>query len=124
MSKITAVRHLAEVGYAGCMVLMLLWQGWLSPHPHVNPVWVTVFWMLPLLLPLRGIWQQKPYTHAWSSFIACLYLCHGLVQLYDSEQERWLALAEIILVSCWLVGSILYARWQGQILGLGLKKKK
>lgn len=124
MSKITGARLLAELGFFGTLLLTILWQSWLSVHPQLSSLWLTLLWCIPLLFPLKGILQRKPYTHAWSSFIACLYLTHGLVQFYTTPDERLLASLEVALVCVWLVGSILYARWQGQHLGLGLKKRK
>lgn len=124
MNKIITARTAAEVGFFGTLALTIAWQSWLSPHPQISSLWLTLIWCVPLLFPLKGMLQRKPYTHAWSSFIACLYLTHGLVQTYTTPTERGLAIAEILLVCCWLVGSILYARWQGRVLGLGLKKKK
>ncbi|GGA82172.1 membrane protein [Neiella marina] len=123
MQKVTAVCWLSKVGYFGLYALIVLWQGVLSPHPHVSSLWLTVLWLVPLLFPLRGIIANNPYTHAWSTFIALLYLMHGCVQIYVEPAERWLAFIEIVLVSCWLVGSILFARWRGKQLGLGLKKR-
>ena len=122
--KVNLARIMAEFGYFGTFTLVFAWQSWLSPHPQLSAGWMTFLWCLPLLFPLKGMIQRKPYTHAWSCFIACLYLCHGLVQLYVTPTEWWLAWAEVLLVGLWLIGAILFARWQGQVLGLGLKKKK
>ncbi|MBW8192201.1 DUF2069 domain-containing protein [Neiella marina] len=118
------MRKLALVGYFGVIALVILWQSMLSPHPHVSSMWLSVLWLIPLLFPLKGMIKNNPYTHAWSTFIAMLYLMHGCVQVYVEPEERLLAAIEIGLVSCWLIGSIFYARWRGQQLGLGLKKRK
>lgn len=124
MNKIKAARWAAALGYFGLLLLTALWQSVLSPHPEISSLWLTMIWVVPLLFPLKGIIQGKPYTHAWSAFIACLYLTHALVQLYTTPEERALAAAELVLVCCWLIGATLFARWQGQALGLGLKKRK
>ena len=34
---------------------------------------ILIVYVLPLLLPTKGIIQNKPYTHAWASFIVLLY---------------------------------------------------
>ncbi|MCM2679280.1 DUF2069 domain-containing protein [Echinimonas agarilytica] len=122
--NVLIARRCAEIGYFGLIVLILCWQIWLSPHPHVNPTVTAILWLIPLIFPLKGMIKANPYTHAWSSFVACLYVTHALVQFYTEPAERYLAAVEFILVSMWLVGSIFYARWRGRQLGLGLKKKK
>ena len=117
-------RYTALVGYLGLITLVILWQGVISPHPHISPVWLTTLWLIPLLFPLRGMLRGTPYTYAWGTFISTLYLTHAAVLLYTSPEERLLAFIELCLVSSWIVGSTLYARWKGQELGLGLKKRK
>jgi uncharacterized membrane protein len=34
----------------------------------------SLLWIIPLVLPLKGILKGQPYTFAWASFILCLYM--------------------------------------------------
>ncbi|GAL30559.1 DUF2069 domain-containing protein [Vibrio maritimus] len=99
-----------------------LWHGFLSPHPHINPIALTVAWMIPLLLPLPGILAGKPYTHAWANFVLMLYFLHALTLLYADEGERWLAAVELVLTSLAFVGNTVYARLKGKEMGLKLPR--
>ncbi len=85
---------------------------------------MLVFWVLPLLFPLRGILAGKPYTYAWSCFVLLLYVLHSTTLLMVSEQERWLAAVELVLVLLAFFFALQYAKYRGKELGLGLKKLK
>lgn len=97
-------------GYLATGIWVLAWQLWLSPHPHIDAVTMGIAWLLPWLLPLRGMLKRTDYTYAWSCFIALLYLTHGLVIISIEPQERWLAAVELTTVSCWLLGAISFIR--------------
>ncbi|TKB49029.1 DUF2069 domain-containing protein [Ferrimonas sediminicola] len=114
--------RLALGSYLSCLVYVPLWQLRLSPHDGYS-LGFHLLMLLPLLLPLPGMLKGRPYTHAWSGFIACLYLVASLTQLWTArEQFWWPALATVLLLS-WLLASSYYARHRGRELGLGLKKK-
>lgn len=110
-----------------CHLLLLLWVAlwhlWLT-QDNLNSVWfLTLLWIVPLLLPLRGILKGTPYTHAWANFIIMFYLLHGLTAIYTSTE--WLyALLELLLATGMFIGCSFYARLRGRELGLGLKKLK
>ncbi|WP_133406717.1 DUF2069 domain-containing protein [Parashewanella tropica] len=84
----------------------------------------TALWIIPLLLPLKGIIQGNPYTFAWASFILCLYELHALTNLWVADSGFIFAVIETVLISLLLIGFPYYARFRGRELGLGLKKKK
>jgi uncharacterized membrane protein len=84
----------------------------------------TLLWIIPILLPLKGVIQGKPYTYAWGSFIICLYMLHGLTLLYVTDEYFIFALVEVLLLGSLLIGFPFYARIRGRELGLGLKKHK
>ncbi len=115
-------RWLALTGNLALIVWIALWQLKISPHPHINPVTLTIAWLIPLLLPLPGILAGKPYTHAWANFIIMLYFLHALTILYIDDGERWLAAVELILTFAAFMGNTLYARHRGKELGLKLTK--
>ncbi|OEE60950.1 hypothetical protein A1OO_21235 [Enterovibrio norvegicus FF-33] len=121
-SSTSRLRATALSSYLGLFVWVALWHGVLSPHVHVNPYGVTIAWLLPLLLPLKGILTGKPYTHAWANFILMFYFIHALTILWVDQGERWLALVELLLTSISFVSNIYFAKRKGQELGLGLKK--
>ncbi len=116
MNKTRYAYWAALAGYFGLLVLLVAWYGWLSP-PHALPISVVLFIMtVPLLFPLRGLLHARPYTFAWASFLALFYFIHGVVEAYSSEEDRYLALLEIVLSLAFYTGSMLYARFRGREL--------
>lgn len=101
-------------GYFGLLGLLTAWVTWLSP-PTVLPIsLVLLVGVGPLLFPLRGLLHGRPYTFAWTSFLALLYFTHGIVEVYSSPSDRLLAVAEIGFSGLLYVGSTLYARFRSR----------
>ncbi|QIR14397.1 DUF2069 domain-containing protein [Shewanella aestuarii] len=114
--------QLCRVGY---IALVLLLSGWFIQQ-GLEGTYSMVFclmFIVPLLMPLKGIIQGNPYTYAWASFILCLYLLHGLTLVYVTTDALIFAVIESTLIGALLIGFPYYARMRGRELGLGLKKK-
>ncbi|WP_417347754.1 DUF2069 domain-containing protein [Ferrimonas sp.] len=109
--------------YLSCLIYIPLWQLWLVPGSGYS-LGFSLIMLVPLFLPLAGMLKGKPYTHAWSGFIACLYLVASLTQLWVAREAFWWPTLATILLLSWLLASSFYARSRGRELGLGLKKKK
>lgn len=115
-------RYIALGAYLSLLGWVALWQVFLSPHPHINPLTAAIGWCIPLLFPLRGILSGKPYTHAWANFVLMLYFLHALTILYVDMGERWLASVELGLTFLAFISNILYARNRGKELGMKLTR--
>ncbi len=115
MDKLRRARTIALCGYFGLLLLLPLWYGWLSP-PQLSLGLVLGILLIPLLFPLRGLLQGRPYTYAWSSFLALFYFIHAVLELYSTPQDRYLALLELLLSIAFYVGSVSYARLGGREL--------
>lgn len=113
---------LSRLGY---FALVLLLGGWFVGQ-GISGEYTLLFsllWIVPLLLPAKGVFQGNPYTYAWASFILCLYMLHGLTLLYVTNDVFAFALIEVLLIGVLLIAFPFYARIRGRELGLGLKKK-
>ncbi|NKF50556.1 DUF2069 domain-containing protein [Shewanella sp. WXL01] len=122
MSSATLMQ-LCRIGYLALVALLagyFIQQGINGDYSMA----FSVLWILPLLLPLKGVITGNPYTYAWASFILCLYLLHGLTLVYVTEELLLFAIIESVLISLLLIGFPFYARKRGRELGLGLKKHK
>ena len=117
-------RWLALIGYIGLLIWMPLWYFVLSEQPRLSAPLIIGLWVVPLLLPMKGIIQGKPYTHAWANFIVMFYLLHGLTAIYTEEGERLYAVIELVFATVMFIGCAFYARLRGKELGLGIKKLK
>ncbi|WP_144208441.1 DUF2069 domain-containing protein [Shewanella donghaensis] len=114
--------QLCRIGYIALLMLLTGWFIQQGLHGEYSLAF-NLLWIVPLLLPIKGILTGKPYTYAWASFVLCLYLLHGLTLLYVTEDAFYFALIESALICALLVGFPFYARLRGRELGLGLKKK-
>ncbi len=101
-------------GYFGIMLLLPIWYGWLAPPSVMSPRVALIALGLPLFAPLRGLLHARSYTVAWSLFLSVIYFTHGIVEAYSDSTARWLALTEVALSLCWLVGGILFIRAQAR----------
>jgi uncharacterized membrane protein len=119
-------RYMALSCYLALLVWMPIWHFMLASDTQPSPSlgFILVVYCLPLLLPLKGIIQAKPYTHAWTNFLAMCYLIHGLTSYYAVPDEALWAFIEIILVTGMFTGCSMFARLRGKELGLGIRKLK
>jgi uncharacterized membrane protein len=116
------LRYFALIANLSLILWVGLWQSTISPHPHLNNYVIAVMWIIPMLLPLKGILEGKPYTHAWANFILMFYFLHALTILWVDDGERWLALVELVITSCTFIANILFARVRAKELGIKLKR--
>ncbi|MFY8275453.1 DUF2069 domain-containing protein [Pseudoalteromonas sp. SSDWG2] len=115
---------LAIIGYVGLLILMPLWLFVLSARDDYSAAFTFCLYILPLLLPLKGIIQDKPYTYAWANFIVMIYFIHSLTLLWISPEELVYAILELLFASAMFIGCTYYARHRGQELGLKVGKLK
>lgn len=103
-------KALALTGYFGTFILIIAWYGWLSPPTRLPAIYALLALGTPLLLPLRGLLHGRPYTYAWSLFLALGYATHALIEAYSTPTDRRLALMELALVLLWFVAAVVYVR--------------
>ena len=107
---VTYWKNLALIGYFGTFALIVAWYGWLSPPTRLAPIYALLALGTPLLLPLRGLLHGRPYTYAWSLFLALGYAMHALIEAVSTPSDRILAALELLLVLLWFVGAVGYVR--------------
>lgn len=117
-------QKIALLGYIGLLILMPVWLLWLVPREGYSIGFIIGLYIVPLLLPLKGIIQDKPYTYAWANFIVIIYFLHGFTSLWVAEGELVFVLLELFFATCMFIGCTYYARYRGQELGLKIKKLK
>jgi len=115
---------LALFGYAGLLTLMPFWLFVISPREGHSIGFMFVVYILPLLLPLRGIIRDNPYTFAWANFVVLIYFIHGFTLLWIATDELIWILLELLFSTSMFVGCTYYARHRGQELGLKIRKLK
>ncbi len=99
----------ASASLAGLFVLCLAWELWLAPlRPGGSLVALKA---LPLLLPLRGIWEGRRYTYQWSSLLILAYLAEGVTRaMSEHGTSQFLAGLEALLSAFFFAAVVTYAR--------------
>jgi len=118
------LRKIALISYFSLLIYMPLWLIVLSPSSGLSPTLTIVMFVVPLLLPIRGILSGNPYTYAWTNFIVMIYFLHSLTTLWVAPEDRLWAAIELILASALFFAATYYAKYKGQELGLSIRKKK
>ena len=108
-SRQAAFHRGALISLTALIVLGIAWETMLAP---VRP---GVFWpalkVLPLLLPLRGIWRRDLYTMQWSAMLILLYFMEGIVRGWsDGGLSSTLGWLETMLVIACFTCLISYLR--------------
>lgn len=109
-------RVLALAGHIALMVLLLVWEVWIDPNGKIPRSLVILFMVGPLLIPLRGLLYGRPYTHAWTSFLAMFYFLHGVGQAWAGAQYAYLGILEVVFSLMLFFGAIFYARFRSREL--------
>jgi uncharacterized membrane protein len=95
-NQIEITRLLALGSLGGLIVLGLAWEMWLAPiRPGGSLLALKV---LPLVIPLAGIWKNRMYTYRWVSLMVWLYFTEGVVRAWsDRAPGNYLAMVEVLL---------------------------
>jgi uncharacterized membrane protein len=117
-------QKIALLGYIGLLILMPVWLIWLEPTEGYSIGFVFILYILPLLLPLKGIIQDKTFTYAWANFVVIIYFLHGFTLLWIGENNVLYVVLELVFSSLMFIGCTYYARYRGQELGLTIRKLK
>jgi uncharacterized membrane protein len=102
-------RALALGSLIGLIVLGLAWELWLAPTGRGT----LAIKVLPLLLPLPGLWRARLYTYRWVSLLLWIYFAEGVVRATtDQGLSAVLAGIEVLLCLVLFVACALHVRWR------------
>jgi uncharacterized membrane protein len=103
--------HLGAIGSLLALIAWLVaWEMVVAPlHPGGS---LLALKALPLLIPLRGVFQRDLYTLQWSSMVILLYFTEGVVRAWSDTAplSRTMAIGEIVLVGVYFCCALLYLR--------------
>ena len=114
---VEATRWAAVGSVLALIVLGLAWELWLAP---IRPggSWLALK-VLPLAIPLAGLWRRRLYTYRWVSLLVWLYFIEGVVRATsDRGPSVPLAVLETALCLVLFTACALHVR-----LRLGPRKK-
>lgn len=90
------------------IALCIAWEWALAPL-HPGGSWLMLK-ILPLLLPLRGVFKRDIYTLQWSSMLILMYFIEGVVRGFSDRNQlsSMLGWSEAALVCVYFFCAILY----------------
>lgn len=96
-SAVATTRWLAVGSLVGLIVLGLAWEMWLAPL-RPGGSWLALK-VLPLVVPLAGLYKNRMYTYRWVSLMIWLYFAEGVVRAWSDTLPagRMLAGLEVLL---------------------------
>jgi uncharacterized membrane protein len=102
-------RLLALGSVIALIALGLAWELWLARTGSGT----LALKVLPLLLPLPGLWRHRMYTFRWLSLLVWLYFLEGAVRATsESGLSQVLALVEVLLCLVLFAACALHVRWR------------
>jgi len=108
-TAVTATRAVALGCVLALVVLGLAWELWLAPTGRGT----LALKVVPLLLPLAGLWRLRLSTYRALSLFVWLYVAEGVVRaMGDPAPGRWLALAQTLLCLLLFAVCAAHVRWR------------
>ena len=108
-SPVAWTRTVAVGSVLALIALGLAWELWLAPTGRGT----LALKVLPLLLPLAGLWRNRMYTYRWLSLMVWLYFTEGVVRA-TSDRGAGAALAGVEVLLCLLLfaACAAHVRWR------------
>jgi len=108
-AAIAWTRIVAIASVLALIVLGVAWELWLAPTGSRT----LALKVLPLLLPLAGLWRNRMYTYRWLSLMVWLYFTEGVVRA-ASDRGPGAALGALELLLCLLLfaACAAHVRWR------------
>jgi uncharacterized membrane protein len=102
-------RVVAIASVLALIALGLAWELWLAPTGQRT----LALKVVPLLLPLVGLWRYRMRTYRWLSLMVWLYFTEGVVRA-TSDRGPGAALAVVELLLCLLLfaACAAHVRWR------------
>ena len=108
-APIAWTRALAVASLVALIVLGLAWELWLAPTGNRT----LALKVLPLALPLLGLWRNRMYTYRWVSLMVWLYFTEGVVRAAsDRGAGVPLAVIEVLLCLLLFAACSAHVRWR------------
>lgn len=99
---------IASASFVGLFVLCIAWEWFIAPL-RPGGSWM-VLKGLPLLLAIPGIWKANNYTMQWASMLILIYMTEGLVRLFETGANFWMALLETLLSVIGFIALLMYLK--------------
>jgi len=102
-------RGVALAALLALVALGLAWELWLAPTGRGT----LALKVVPLLLPLPGLWLNRLYTYRWLSLLVWVYFAEGAVRATSEHGAgAQLAIVEVVLCLVLFAACAAHVRWR------------
>ena len=102
-------RVLTLISLFGLMVLIIVWNGWLTPVQYLNRGLEIAILEFPLLFFVRGIIDGNREKHIATTLLSLVYFFIGVWFIFAPEESLYGYLMTLLSIGLYL-GSFLYVR--------------
>ncbi len=92
------------------LTLLGLQLALLRPDYDISTYWIAIL-VVPLLVPIRGLINDRLYTYRWVGFLTLLYFCIGISELVANPLLRIYGIGCSVASLALFLASIYYARY-------------
>lgn len=106
---VAATRAIAVASVVALIALGLAWELWLAP---TGSGWLALK-VVPLALPLAGLWRCRLYTYRWVTLFVWPYFIEGVVRAASEHGAgALLATIEVGLTLALFAACVVHVRWR------------
>ncbi len=106
MDIVSFWRALAGIGAVGLCILIIVWNGWLTPVQEIPRSIEIALLLTPLLVFLRNILRGQRNAFIVATLLSFVYALIGIWYIY-SEQEKIYGYLMLLLSLCLFFGSLM-----------------
>lgn len=105
---------ISVLGFFCLFMLLMLYNAFISPLPHLPVALILIVSVTPILLPFRGFLNGNKKSCAWMALISLFYFIHGISGVYATPNERLFSILETVFSLMIFVGITFYLRLLGK----------
>ena len=98
-------KKLTLIAFFGLMITLLFHIIFKNFYPSIPRALLIIFFILPMLFPLRGLLKGNRKTFIWSSYLSLFYLPLSIDTFISYDKA--FAIAVFILSTSWFIGCFL-----------------
>ncbi|MCK5666899.1 MAG: DUF2069 domain-containing protein [Thiotrichaceae bacterium] len=105
---------LSVLGFFCLFMLLMLFNAFFSPLPHLPIALILIVSVTPILIPFRGFLNGNKKSCAWMALISLFYLLHGISGIFSNPDDRLFSILETVFSLLLFVGITFYLRLLGK----------
>ena len=99
----------------GYFALVVMLSIWFLTQTVQNYSWLfRLLWIVPLLLPIIGLYRKQIYTFAWTGYVLSIYLSYLIMVIWTHPSVRLYAALLAIYTSILFIAIVFVPKWSNR----------